>query len=1518
MQKKLLPEAEQMLKQNTRRRGWRKVVQVMACIVVFCTTYALILPAITMEKVCELPEHAHSESCYAQVTVHQETKLACTYETIGVHVHSEDCYDEAETLICGLADFVVHEHGESCLDADGNLVCQLPEVKLHEHTREDCYQVVQTEAEHIHEEACYRFVRGELLCEIPESEGHAHGDACYSLSETPICGLEEVEGHTHDEACTLRTLICQESTEKAHVHEAGCYETRQICGQEESEAYSYVVEHEETVLVCENTEEGHAHEDGCYQTNVTEETIYVDGHSHSEGCYEDALICGQSTEVHVHGEGCYEVSHTCGLEEREGHAHSRECYEATLICQTQEAEGHTHGDDCYELLAELICEPEESTEPEYELVCEEEEILLHSHVDSCYEIYTDETGAEQKKLICSQRVVEEHIHGEGCFETEEIPVDTENLTCTETETHVHSETCYDEAGELICTEPTEGHVHGAMCYGTWELTCGLEEHVHDAVCTPILGLSEEDRLAVENVIALIEPLPTYDEMMVKLDEFYEADDAEGEEAYMTEVYTQVEEAYRAYMALSEEHREYVTNADKLMELEFIWSRITLEEPVTYDASARDDDVNVVSGGGISFKLFNYKNDLINKTSDGTKWRPISTYFNFRDSRAAHGNDPTKYNTTHVQNPEHDIDGFTAKHATVERKLVNGNPILDLSRNADGTARTDPGLSQAERSLAYLFTAGDYAVEAYNPTNTILSKDGNHYTYNSRYNAVDYDVENNLFRVRKYKEVNEVTAGLAGDYGDFLPFTYTGGEAVGNNSSTNTDYHTAYNNDNYWFGMTMDVNFFQTKDGQIDGGDMIFKFSGDDDVWVFVDDVLVLDLGGTHGTVNGSINFATGEILQYLSWEGKNSTEKERTEGSTTSFPTTIKKCFEAAGATPNGGWSEDGQTFANYTEHTLKFFYMERGAAVANCMLDFRLPTLPDKSLTVTKDLVADGNDEVKEFLMDTLSYQFRVVKADSEGNATDNLFIKPGTTFTVLDGGTSAGTGTVDVNGYFSLKPGQSAQFTDMLSKSGGSVGYIVQEIVPEDLTGQYGEIEYEVTGTVGSIKTESDAEQDFVAYSTGKLSAESTQTVTYRNKVDTSELSVLKLTKALAEGAEFDDGKTFQIQVELGGELLPVGTEYQIDETVKTVNTAGVIELEVGQTAKILKGILSGTQYEITELDTATGGFNASYSGTVTLKDNTTEEVSCTADGAAGEFPLNSTVHVTVTNANYDFSGEIPIYKRAIDNVETATFRFLVERVEQEDGNWVVKEQLPGTSITVSDDEKYSGTVTIGYEANAEGSFYYKIREQRGVGSYIYDDSYYIVQVEVSKSGTDGKGTVTLETIWKNGNEEVSEILFTNQKTTRLMVTKEVTGVRNTDSFDFVAEVTLHGEPFNLPSGTGYTVEGNKALFQIAHGGAISISGIPYNAVVTVTEMQHDGFVAYYRVDGVHTEEMLGDSVTVTFGSAMQTVNFINDSGYELPQTGGTGTYLYTMGGLLLMAAAILLYSHTQRRRKEETPSF
>lgn len=326
-----LQSAEKYMKAHKRKKSWYRVVTGLACVVVFCTVYALILPAITMEKgACEIPEHTHSEACYTQVTSATRTEPVCTIESLNLHQHDDTCYDSEGNLTCGYADFVVHQHDSVCYDENGNLWCPLPEIETHEHTG-SCYAVPEADAPevHTHTDDCYTVERDELTC-----TEHVHTDDCYTETSTLICSLEESDGHQHSDDCYAwnKVLTCDLSTEPAEVAT-------------------------EPVLVCGKAE------------------ILL--HEHTAGCLEESgnLICGKIQVLeHQHTDACFETVEepadtealTCTLPEDEKHTHTALCYGTwELTCDMEE---HTHTEECSTAEeTEATEETEETTEPEEEM-----------------------------------------------------------------------------------------------------------------------------------------------------------------------------------------------------------------------------------------------------------------------------------------------------------------------------------------------------------------------------------------------------------------------------------------------------------------------------------------------------------------------------------------------------------------------------------------------------------------------------------------------------------------------------------------------------------------------------------------------------------------------------------------------------------------------------------------------------------------------------------------------------------------------------------------------------------------------------------------------------------------------------------------------------------------------------------------------------------------------------------------------------------------------------------------------
>ena len=368
-----LQSAEKYMKANKRKKSWYRVVTCLACVVVFCTTYALILPAITLEKAgCKISEHTHSETCYTQVTSVQKTVPVCDAEMLNLHRHTPDCYDGDGNLTCSYADFVVHRHDSSCYDENGTLWCTLPEISAHTHS-DSCYAVPEAEEPHVHTDACYIMERDELTC-----TEHVHTDDCYTETSTLICSLEESDGHQHEESCQDEAgeIVCGIEVSEGHHHDGNCYETHRelICGADSDHQHSDDCYAWNKVLTCDLSTE---------PAEVATEPVLVCGkaeillHEHTADCLEESgnLICGKIQVLeHQHTDACFETVEepadtealTCTLPEDEKHTHTALCYGTwELTCDMEE---HTHTEECSTAEeTEATEETEETTEPEEEM-----------------------------------------------------------------------------------------------------------------------------------------------------------------------------------------------------------------------------------------------------------------------------------------------------------------------------------------------------------------------------------------------------------------------------------------------------------------------------------------------------------------------------------------------------------------------------------------------------------------------------------------------------------------------------------------------------------------------------------------------------------------------------------------------------------------------------------------------------------------------------------------------------------------------------------------------------------------------------------------------------------------------------------------------------------------------------------------------------------------------------------------------------------------------------------------------
>ncbi|MEO2491998.1 FctA domain-containing protein [Collinsella aerofaciens] len=278
---------------------------------------------------------------------------------------------------------------------------------------------------------------------------------------------------------------------------------------------------------------------------------------------------------------------------------------------------------------------------------------------------------------------------------------------------------------------------------------------------------------------------------------------------------------------------------------------------------------------------------------------------------------------------------------MKNTLVKGYPSINAgtytSYNTHGTYK--------DESLDYLFNNDSQAngkqdgKAVYNNVQGLFQLKDGYYVYDSYGSDGNYAVYNfttNSFDVYNKAGVYKDSVSDA-NRGQFFPFDSADKVFEERNGRLSPIGITDGTNDklNHHFGMSMTTEFVQPASGKTTGDkDMVFEFSGDDDVWVYIDGVLVGDLGGIHEKATLKINFATGGVhVGHV--DNANDPEK-------TIQDTTIKAMFQAAGADTT---NFSGNTFRDSTKHTLSFFYLERGAGASNMSLKFNLTTLPSSEV---------------------------------------------------------------------------------------------------------------------------------------------------------------------------------------------------------------------------------------------------------------------------------------------------------------------------------------------------------------------------------------------------------------------------------------------------------------------------------------------------------------------------------------------------------------------------------------------
>ena len=632
----------------------------------------------------------------------------------------------------------------------------------------------------------------------------------------------------------------------------------------------------------------------------------------------------------------------------------------------------------------------------------------------------------------------------------------------------------------------------------------------------------------------------------------------------------------------------------------------------------------------------------------------------------------------------DLD-FTKKHASYDAALGGQYSGPVQQGLVQSKLSNDYPQTQSGKSLEELFNGGT-DVNNFFIKDTLEDEGYFEYSSFNNYaylNGKRFKIYNQKGAVSKYENAGETEFYF--HRGNFLPYNdLTGTKSLyltnlydeDGNKIARTDSRFGQqlylsNGVNYHFSMQMTATFLQPRNGITDRGDqMVFEFNGDDDMWVFINKVLILDIGGEHDAHSGTINFATGVVTVNIS--------------ASQTVTTSLNKLYEEANVFPDGTtWNDEKISdyfvstgardsegdliyrFKDYDRYTMKMFYLERGAGASNLHVRFNLQTVPDGTVTVAKEL--DNTDKEKyanedfqfelyvEKKAENWSEEHPIYTGEYEQVTQDNM---QGLSAELRQNGVSTGDSLrwSDDGTKFLLKSDQSIVFSGLKANQ----RYYVKEVGVE--SERYNDIIINSTTVInrdddGNI-IDSDT-VDIVGNTIDVSSGESTvyarPIVTFTNNCSESNHRELRITKSMETGqlADADATFTFQIQLEsTSGEMVNYvgpyylkrdGAYYYYNEEGDLVSNGNISKvcgnttngqvsgIKVGDTISITS-LLSGTNFKVWEIDPNKDLETDIYSNpTYEVEGGTAENINDDGEYASGTILLGTgkDAEVTVTNS-------------------------------------------------------------------------------------------------------------------------------------------------------------------------------------------------------------------------------------------------------------------------------------------------
>lgn len=1534
---------------HEKRRRWRRAVSVLACAVVFCTTYALILPAITLsaEPKCGLEEHTHTEDCYETRLVcgqaegpetdpapaeAPETDPAGSQEAAGpAHVHTDACYEQV--LTCEKPE---HTHTDACwsdpaaaedpkdwepqdLTGDWNRDTLAIALAQEGYRPSEDYFTVDDTGEHI------GYTR------YGDWSGDPFGE--WNLSFAAFClhfaGAEEEAFPAETSAEAWRTaldaldlyqplegaipgdLIFLDSDGDGAADRVGIFTGWQEAEPEDGVASA---QPEQRFAVMEGNLDGEA-----AQAHYDPEDAALLGRASPDEAADAWYLCGE--KAHIHGEDCYDETGTltCGKTE---HIHSENC-------QFPESRSFTYEDEALSLTVTVLTPAPLPEDVELTVTEEDASALAMEDADAeengqwllrglaltqngqALEIADCRMTAEVAltERVFAPLAAEAAVLAEDAAPEAEVGVVLSAWQADEDAGLQEVESVLLEEETATLTVPVENGMLALYASSTANPKYTVQYYAY----IPRFATSGQTALSVFDTSGEANGgtarLPQNDgqnpEKQLYLNgsgSYTVATERKLTEMYSPNSFEYIKAPNPAYIDKLEENGNYQLKTVQVQNSDGSWTSYSAEDVhftnradvadtakhiiyiaqgtvirLIYDASDASFttpstfyDYNISSGQNGDRKWrtgitgINSMGNYGTSADGNTTWRSYRDVLAFGNANTGTGMGNYKFDGVYLN--RHSGQNYGCAFG-----LVSG---LQIGR--DGTWSNGTIKYNSHIVAPNLFNDGDADYkQTYADSRLTFKRVGDTYTLSSatlndngtaktigsletfinptNSNGTHTTIFTNSFwPMDGASKRTDPLFGANGDTTSYQGFASTdGNKGKWENESTTFPLSDDGQNHNSYFGMHYAVTFELTSDYV---GPLEYYFFGDDDMWVFLDNTLVCDIGGVHSSVGEYVN-----LWDYI----------------------------------PKG----------TSGKHTLTFFYTERGASGSTCYMNFTLPSVSGATtqqesgdLRVEKEVV--GLDNGQEF-------EFTVSFADQNGNQNPDDFVYDKYN---ANGSLKESNLIVHDEGRFTLRAGE----------------YVIIKYVP---FGTY----YTITEAGTTDYSTSWRGNDGITHSgktatgcilEGEINRTSVLHFTNTAKPNTN----LNVKKVGPDGNALS-GAAFTLTDSAGN---PV--KFKAPETADGTYTVYHEELypEIKENEGYYIALASDPQWGIGKVD-----------GKAKLKQGDSRQVFYVQHEADGSYSFRTTDNnwLNLSGDKVTTNGtEILIYN---ENNKTPPYRNeLWYLLRNEDGSYRIQPKLAvvlGTSavldlngaskedngkiqvwtsnnsnaqkwklVPVNPAEKPEPTTTI--TVSSQGQLFlrdlipgtYTLTETRAPDNYQQLTKPITITVGRDGGITLGDGTpADAAKVTAEGNDVLLTV-FNRPNAVTLTLKKEVVGLTD----------VMREFPFKITYRLG--TESTEQTIQLAHGKSETIT-IPYGAEVTITETNHDGFSVLFK-EGEAPLEANGDSCTFTITSNV-TITAENHTGYQLPSTGGVGTGWFTLAGLLLMTGAAAL-TISRRRAKEGGP--